>query len=212
MDSSSSSGDETNPSKAIAERVGGEEAGVDVAGAISEEETAAAEDVSTEEVATPNASSEEKVTVAEDSTDEDAVSMDELEAAEASSDGVSTVSASNPKSTERGVDEPVAIGDIASAVRTVETTTVNITNNDGTPQGNPSRSGSHTDPTLFDSSPSTLHYVRRAWRGSMVSTDSDRTISATARTPTPPSPFQESSGIASTPLVIPATIFATAST
>ena len=112
----------------------------------------------------------------------------------------------------REVDEPVAIGDIASAVRTVETTTVNITNNDRTPQGNPSRSGSHTDPTLFDSSPSTFHYVRRAWRGSMVSTDSDRTISATARTPTPPSPFQESSGIASTPLVIPATIFATAST
>ena len=211
MDSSSSSGDETNPSKAVAERVGGEEAGVDVAGAISEEETAAAEDVSTEEVATPNASSEEKVTVAEDSTDEDAVSWmnSKLQKLLLMVCLLRLPVTQNPL---REVDEPVAIGDIASAVRTVETTTVNITNNDGTPQGNPSRSGSHTDPTLFDSSPSTLHYVRRAWRGSMVSTDSDRTISATARTPTPPSPFQESSGIASTPLVIPATIFATAST
>jgi hypothetical protein len=45
----------------------------------------------------------------------------------------------------------------------------------------------------------------------MVSSDSERTISATARAPTPPSPLQESGGIASTPLVIPAVASAEAS-
>jgi hypothetical protein len=45
----------------------------------------------------------------------------------------------------------------------------------------------------------------------MVSTDSKRTISATARAPTPPSPLQESGGIASTPIVIPAVASAEAS-
>ena len=45
----------------------------------------------------------------------------------------------------------------------------------------------------------------------MVSTDSERTISATARAPTPPSPLQESGGIAFTLLVIPAVASAEAS-
>ncbi len=133
MDSSSSSGDETDRSEAVAERVGGEEAEVDVAGVVSEEGNAAAEDVSAEEVTAPNASFEVDVTVAEDSTDEDAVSMDELEAAEASSAGVSPASASNLKSTERAVNEPVVIRDITSTVRTVETTPVNIISSGGTP-------------------------------------------------------------------------------
>ena len=183
---------------------------MDVAGVVSEEGNAVAEDVSAEEVTAPNASSEVDVTVAKDSTDEDAVSMDELEAAEASSNGMSIASASNLKSTERAVNEPVVIRDIASTMRTVETTPVNIISSGGTPQGNPSRSGSRTDPTLFDSSPSTLHYVRRARRGSMMSTDSDRTVLATARAPTPPSPLQESGGIVFTPLVIPTAVSAAA--
>ena len=210
MDSSSSSGDETDPFEAIAKRVEGEEAEIDAVGVASEEKTAAAEDVSAEEAAALDASSEEKVAVAEDSTDGDAVSMDELEAAEASFDDVSTASASNPKSIERAVEKHVVVGGVTSAVRTVETTPVSITSSGGVAQGNPSRSESRTDPSLLDLSPSTLHYVRRVRRGSMLSTDSERTISATTRAPTPPSPLQESSGIASTPLVILAVVSASA--
>ena len=152
MGSPSSSGDEIDPSEAVVERVEGEEAEMDVAGVVSEEETTDVEDVSPEEAAASGASSKEEVTIVEDSTDEDAVSMDELEAAEVSSDDVSTASASNPKSTKRAVDEPVVIGGVASVVRTVETTPVNTTSNGGTAQGNPSRSGSRTDPSLFNSS------------------------------------------------------------
>jgi hypothetical protein len=66
------------------------------------------------------------------------------------------------------------------------------------------------DPSLFDSSPSTRHYVRRARRGSIVSTDSERTISATVRVPTPPSPLHESGGTAPTPIVIAAVVSAAA--
>ena len=57
------------------------------------------------------------------------------------------------------------------------------------------------DPSLLDSSSSTRHYVRRTHRGSIVSTDSERTISATVRVPTPPSPLHESGGIAPTPII-----------
>uniref|UniRef100_A0A2N9EUF0 Aminotransferase-like plant mobile domain-containing protein n=1 Tax=Fagus sylvatica TaxID=28930 RepID=A0A2N9EUF0_FAGSY len=192
LNSSSSSGDETDLSEAVIERVRGEEAGIDAAGAVSEEETAAAEDVSPDEATASDASSEEEIAVAKDNTDEDAVSMDELEAIEASFDDVSTASTSNPKSIERAVEEHVVVEGVTSAVRDAKSTPVTITSSGETAQGNPSRSGSHTDPTLFDSSPSTLHYVRRAQRGSMVSTNSERTISATARAPTPPSPLQES--------------------
>jgi hypothetical protein len=211
LNSSSSSGDETDLSEAVVERVRGEEAGIDAAGAVSEEETVAAEDVSADEAIASDASSEEEIAVAKDSTDEDAVSMDELEAIEASFDDVSTASTSNPKSIERAVEEHVVVGGVTSAVRDAKSTPVTITSSGETAQGNPSRSGSHTDPTLFDSSPLTLHYVRRARRGSMVSTNSERTISATARAPTPPSPLQESGGIASTPVVVAVVVSVAAS-
>jgi hypothetical protein len=211
LNSSSSSGDETDLSEAVVERVRGEEAGIDAAGAVSEEETVAAEDVSADEAIASDASSEEEIAVAKDSTDEDAVSMDELEAIEASFDDVSTASTSNPKSIERAVEEHVVVGGVTSAVRDAKTTPVTITRSGETAQGNPSRSGSHTDPTLFDSSPLTLYYVRRARRRSMVSTNSERTISATTRAPTPPSPLQESGGIASTPVVVAAVVSVAAS-
>ena len=63
------------------------------------------------------------------------------------------------------------------------------------------------DPSLLDSSPSTRHYVRRAHRGSIVSTDSERAISATVRVSTPPSPLHESGSTALTPVVMAAVMF-----
>ena len=210
MDSSSSSGDGTESFEAIAERVGGEDVETDAAEAVFEEETIATKAASAKETTAPDVSFGEEVAVAEASTNEDVVFMDELEATEASSDDVSTASASNPKSIERAVDEHVVVGVVTSAVRTVETMPVTITSSGGNAQANPSRSGSHTDPSLFDLSPSTLHYVRRAWRESMVSTDFERTISATAKVPTPPSPLHESGGIAFTLIVIAAMVFAAA--
>ena len=65
------------------------------------------------------------------------------------------------------------------------------------------------DPSLLDSSPSTRQYVRRARRGSIVSTDFERTVSATIRVLTPPSLLPESGGIASTPVIIAAVTPAT---
>uniref|UniRef100_A0A2N9H6V3 Aminotransferase-like plant mobile domain-containing protein n=1 Tax=Fagus sylvatica TaxID=28930 RepID=A0A2N9H6V3_FAGSY len=99
-------------------------------------------------------------------------------------------------------DEHIAVGAVISAVMTAEAESIAITSSGGTVQNNPSKSDSHSDPSLFDSSPSTRHYVRRAWRGSIVSTDSKRTISATLVVPTPFSPPRESGGAASTPVVI----------
>jgi hypothetical protein len=58
------------------------------------------------------------------------------------------------------------------------------------------------DPSLLDSSLSTRHYVWRARRGSIVSTDSERTISATVRVSTPPSPHHEFGSTAPTPVVM----------
>ena len=60
------------------------------------------------------------------------------------------------------------------------------------------------DPSVLDLSPSTRQYVRRARRGSMVSTDSERTGSAIIRVPTPPSPLPEFGGTAPTPITIAA--------
>ena len=65
------------------------------------------------------------------------------------------------------------------------------------------------DPSLLDSSPSTRQYVRRARRGSIVSTDFERTVSATIRVLTPPSLLPESGGIASTLVIIAAVTPAT---
>jgi hypothetical protein len=148
--------------------------------------------------------------VAEASTEKDVVSIDELEAAEASFDDVPLASASNPRSVERIVDEHTTVGVVTSAVRAVETTPITITNSGGTTQGNPSGSGSHVDLSLLDSSPSTRQYVRRARRGSLVSTDSERTTSVTVRVPTPSSPLRESGGTALTPIIIAAAVSAAA--
>uniref|UniRef100_A0A2N9H1T0 Uncharacterized protein n=1 Tax=Fagus sylvatica TaxID=28930 RepID=A0A2N9H1T0_FAGSY len=133
-------------------------------------------------------------------------SADERTASEASFDDVPLASASNPRSVERIVDEHTTVGVVTSAVRAVETTPITITSSGGTTQGNPSGSGSHADPLLFDSSPSTRHYVRRTRRGSIVFTDSERTISATVRVPTPLSPLHESGGTAPTLVVIAAVV------
>ena len=69
--------------------------------------------------------------MAEASTDEDAVSMDELEAVEASFDDVPIASASNPKSVERAIDEHIAIGAVTSAVRAAKTVPIIITSSGG---------------------------------------------------------------------------------
>ena len=81
--------------------------------------------------------------MAEASTEEDVVSMDELEAAEASFDNSPVASASNPRSVERVVDEHTTAGVVTSAARVVETTPITITSSGGIAQGNPSGSGSH---------------------------------------------------------------------
>jgi hypothetical protein len=134
--------------------------------------------------------------------------LDELEAAEASSDSTPVTSASKPISAEEAVEEHATVGVVTGAEKVVETTPVAVTSSGGTVQGGPSGSSSHVDPSLLDSSPSTRQYVRRARRGSIVSTDSERTGSATIRVSTPPSPLPESGGIASTPIIITAAVSA----
>jgi hypothetical protein len=208
--SSSSSSDRSDPSGVAAKGIRGEDVGIDAAETVSDVETVAAEVNSANESTASSASSGGEGVVARTSNEEDAVSMDELEAAEASFDNAPTASASNPRSAEMTVEENATVGVVTSAARAVKTTPITITSSGGTPQGNPSGSSNHVDSLLFDSSPSTRHYVRRARRGSMVSTDSERTISATVRVPTPPSPLDESGGTAPTPVIIAAVVSATA--
>uniref|UniRef100_A0A2N9G9C9 Aminotransferase-like plant mobile domain-containing protein n=1 Tax=Fagus sylvatica TaxID=28930 RepID=A0A2N9G9C9_FAGSY len=200
--SSSSLSDRSDPSGAAAKGIRGEDVEVDAVEAVSDAKNVAAEVSSADESTASSTSSGEDHVVAGTSTEEDEVSMDELEAAEVSFDNASTASASNPRSAGGTVGEHATIGVVTSAERAVETTPITITSSGGTPQDNPSESGSHVDPSVFDSSPSTHHYVRRARRGSIVSTNSKRTISATIRVPTPPSPLHESGGAAPTPVVI----------
>ena len=120
--------------------------------------------------------------------------MDELGAAGAASDSDSTASASKPKSAEGATEEQGTIGVVIGAEKVIETTSIAITSSGGTAQGGPSGSGSHVDPSLLDSSPSTRQYVRKARRGSLVSSDSERTTSASVRVATPPSPPPKSGG------------------
>jgi hypothetical protein len=200
--SSSSLSDRSDPSGVAAEGIRGEDVEVDAAEAVSDAKNVAAEVSSADESTASSTSSGENDVVAGTSTKEDEVSMDELEAAEVSFNNASTASASNPRFAGGTVEEHATIGVVTSAERAVETTPITITSSGGTPQGNPSESGSHMDPSVFDSSPSTRHYVRRACKGSIVSTDSERTISATIRVPTPPNPLHESGGAAPTPVVI----------
>ena len=156
-------------------------------------------------------SSRDEGVVVRTSTEEDEVSMDELKAAEAAFDSDSTASASEPRSAKGAVEEHTTVEVVTSAERAVETTPITIAISGETAQDHPSESGSRVDPSLLDSSPSTRHYVRRARRGSIVSTDSDRTISATVRVSTPPSPLHESISVAPSPVVM-ATVVPTAVT
>ena len=192
--SSSSSSDRRDPSGAAAEGIRGEDVEVNVAEAVSDAENVAAKVSSADESTASSTSSGEEDVVAGTSTEEDEVSMDELKAVEATFDSASTASASKPRSAEGTVEKHTTVGVVTSAERVVETTPITITNSGGTPQGNPSESGSHVDPSVFDSSPSTCHYVRRARKGSIVSTDSESTISTTVRVSTPPSPLHGSGG------------------
>uniref|UniRef100_A0A2N9GFN7 Aminotransferase-like plant mobile domain-containing protein n=1 Tax=Fagus sylvatica TaxID=28930 RepID=A0A2N9GFN7_FAGSY len=212
LSSSSSSSDRDDPSGAAAEETESENAEAAAAEETESEgtEAAAAEavsgaddftaDISSADIgsldtdAIINASSEEKDVEAGASTEDDEVSMDELGAAGAASDSDSTASASKPKSAEGATEEHGTVGVVTGAEKVIEITSIAITSSGGTAQGGPSGSGSHVDPPLVDSSPSTRQYVRRARRGSLVSSDSERTASASARVATPPSPPPKSGG------------------
>uniref|UniRef100_A0A2N9J9H8 Aminotransferase-like plant mobile domain-containing protein n=1 Tax=Fagus sylvatica TaxID=28930 RepID=A0A2N9J9H8_FAGSY len=228
LSSSSSSSDKDDPSGAAAKEIESEDTETATAKETENEDTegAAAETVSGADDFTAdisladigsldtdaiiNASSEEKDVEAGASTEDDEVSMDELGAVGATSDSDSTASASKPKSAEGAIEEHVTVGVVTGAERVVETTPIAVTSSGGTVQGDLSGSGSHVDPSLLDSSPSTRQYVRRALRGSLVSTDSDRTASVTIRVPTPPSPLRESGGTTPTPIIIAAAVSAAA--
>ena len=207
--SSSSSSDEGDPSGATAERTESVDAEIAATETVSGAKDVAAEVSFTDESTASSTSSGEKGVEAGTSTAEDEVSMDELKAAEASFDSACTTSACKPRSAEGTIEEHATVGVVTSAERVVETTPITITNSGRTVQGDPSGSGSYVDPSLLNSSPSTRHYVRRTRRGSMVSTYSERTISATIRVPTPPSALHESGGAAPTPKVVTAVVPAT---
>uniref|UniRef100_A0A2N9GE07 Aminotransferase-like plant mobile domain-containing protein n=1 Tax=Fagus sylvatica TaxID=28930 RepID=A0A2N9GE07_FAGSY len=176
---------------AAAEEVEGEDAKIAAEETASDEETIVAEVTSDDEATAMDASSGEEGTVVEASTNEDIVSMYEVETAEASFDNVLVASASNPRSVERASDEHIAVGAVTSAMRAAEAEPIAITSSGGTAQGNPSRSDNRMDPSLFDSSPPTRHYVQRAPRGiiaAMVSAattvQEDKTVpTATEETP-----------------------------
>jgi hypothetical protein len=201
LDSSSSS---SNPSGVAVEEIEGDDAEVGATETVSGADDFAANISSIDASAALSTSFGEKNMGAGASTEDDEVSIDELEATEASSDSTPVTSASKPVSAEETVEEHTTVGVTTGAERVVETTPVAITSSGGTVQGDPSGGGSHVDPSLLDSSPSTRHYVRRARRGSIVSTDSERTVSATVRVSTPPSPLPESGGTAPTPVTIAA--------
>jgi hypothetical protein len=200
--SSSSSSDGGDPSKAAAERTENEDAEIATAETISGAEDVAAEASSADESTASSTSFGNEDVEAGASIEEDEVSMDELKAAEAAFNSVSTASASEPRSAEGAVEEHTTVEVVTSVERAVETTPITIATSGETAQDHPSGSGSHVDPSLLDSNPSTRHYVRRARRGSIVSTDSERIISATVRVSTPPSPLHESGSTTPTPVVM----------
>ena len=134
MNSSSlSSSDRSDLSGAAAEGIRGEDVEVEAAEAVFDVENVAAEVSSANKSTASSTSSGEEGAVAETNTDEDVVSMDELEAAEASFDDVPIASASNPRSAERTIDEHTTVGVVTSAERAVETTPITITSSGGTP-------------------------------------------------------------------------------
>ena len=152
MDSSSSSSD---PSGAAVEEVEGEDAEAGAAETVSSADDFVADISSIDASAASLTSSEEENMEAGVHTEDDEMSMDELEAAEASSESTPVVSASKPMSAEEVVEEHAAVGVVTDAERVVETTSIAVTSSGGTVQGGPSGSGSRVDPSLLDSSPST---------------------------------------------------------
>jgi hypothetical protein len=210
LSSLSSSSDKEDPSGAAAEEVESEDTEIAAAEAVSGADDFAAEASSADIGTASSASSGEEGMVSRTSAEEDEVSMDELKAAEAAFDSDSTASARKPKSAEGIAEEHTTVGVITSAEKVVETTPIAITSSGGTVQGGLSGSGNHVDPSLLYSSPSTRQYVRRARRGSLVSTDSERTASVTVRVPTPSSPLHGFGGTAPTPIIIAAAVSAAA--
>jgi hypothetical protein len=208
---SSSSSDKGDPSGAGLERTESEDAEITAAETVSGAKNVATEVNSVDESTASSTSSGEEGVEAGTSTEEDEVSMDELEAAEATFDNASTASASKPESAKGTAEEHATVGVVTSAERVVETTPISIASSGEAAQGHPSESGSHVDPSSLDSSPSTRHYVRRARRGSIVSTDSERIISAIVRVSTPLSPLHEFGSTAHLPVVM-ATVVPTAVT
>ena len=164
MSSLSSSSDKDDPSGVAAEETRSEDTEAAAAKTVSGADDFAA-DMSSADIgsldtdAILNASSGDKGVEAGTSVEGDEVSMDELGAAEASAESTPVVSASRPMSAEEAVEEHVTVGVVTSAERVVETTPVAVTSSGGTAQGGPSGSGSHVDPPLLDSSPSTRQYV-----------------------------------------------------
>jgi hypothetical protein len=159
LDSLSSSSD---PSGAAAEEIEGEDAEAGAAETVSGADDFAA-DISSIDMSTAlSISSREKNVEAGASTEDDGVSMDELEATETSFDSTPVASTSKLVSAEKVVKEHATVGVVTSAERVVKTTPTVVTSSGGTVQGDPSGGGSHVDPSLLDSSPSTRHYVRRA--------------------------------------------------
>jgi hypothetical protein len=147
LDSSSSSSD---PSGAAAEEVEGEDAEAGAVEAVSGADDFAADISSVDASAASLTFSEEENMEAGGHTEDDEVSMDELEAAEASYESTPVASASKPMSTEEAVEEHAAVGVVTDAERVVETTPIAVTSSGGTVQGGPSGSGSRVDPSLLD--------------------------------------------------------------
>ena len=94
--SSSSSSDRSDPSRVAEKGIGDKDVEINVAEIVSDAENVAAEVNSADESTASSASSKGEGVVAGTSTEEDAVSMDELEAAEASFDNTPIASASSP--------------------------------------------------------------------------------------------------------------------
>jgi hypothetical protein len=128
-----------------------------------------------DEVTSPKATAVEAIVAVE--------TADNVTAAAETIDDASTVA--------EVVEEEVIAAEIA-AERVVEepeevvgAVTASITDGDRPTQGGFSKSGDHMDSALFDSSPSTKFYVRRARCGNVVSSDSERTLSVSAALLTP---------------------------
>ena len=151
--------------------------GDDDAGATAEEAATVVDEVTAPEVTAVKAT-----VVAE--------TADNVTAVAETADDVTTVA--------EAVEEEVIATEIA-AERVVEepeevvgVVTAGITDGDRPTQGGSSKSGDHTDASLFDSSPLTRFYVRRARRGNVVSFDSERMLSASIALLTPHASQSES--------------------